>query len=66
MEFGGGHLAPRRWRPCFALYVVAHSVAGSSVRGLSDAILGGRGNPRQAVGKVRGRSAAWGYLMEKT
>ena len=65
MEFGGGHLAPRLSWPCFRPYVVGHSSAGSSARGLSNAALAGLRDPRQAVEKVRGRSAAGGYLMAK-
>ena len=60
MEFGGGHLAPRLSWPPFAPYVVGHSSAGSSARGLSNTALAGLLDPRQAVRKVRRWSAAWG------
>ena len=60
MEFGGGHLAPRLSWPPFAPYVVAQASARAPARGLSNAALAGPLHPRQAVEKVRGRSAAGG------
>ena len=45
MEFGGGHLRPRLWRPSPAPYVVAHASAGRSARGVSNAALAGLRDP---------------------
>ena len=55
-----GHLAPRLSWPSFAPYVVAHLLGTTPARGLSNAALAGLRDPRQAVEKASGRSAAWG------
>jgi hypothetical protein len=65
MEFGVGHLAPRLWRLYPAPYVVTQAAVPAPARGLSNAALAGLQHPRQAVEKVRGRSAAGGYSMAK-